>query len=48
MGPVRGMRRGAEEPAGLSQQQRDLYEEFGLEPNIVLAEIQKLATDEAR
>ena len=29
-------------------EQRDLYEEFGLDPAIVLAEIQKLATDEAR
>ncbi len=29
-------------------EQRDLYEEFGLDPDIVLAEIQKLATDEAR
>jgi hypothetical protein len=29
-------------------EQRDLYIEFGLDPDIVLAEIQKLATDEAR
>ena len=29
-------------------EQRDLYEEFGLDPDKVLEEIQKLATDEAR
>lgn len=29
-------------------EQRDLYKEFGLDPDIVLAEVQKLATDEAR
>src|SRR5436305_1884713 len=29
-------------------EQRDLYEEFGLDPDRVLEEIQKLATDEAR
>ncbi len=29
-------------------EQRDLYAEFGLDPDVVLAEIQKLATDEAR
>ena len=29
-------------------EQRDLYEEFGLDPDLVVAEFQKIATDEAR
>jgi hypothetical protein len=29
-------------------EQRDLYEEFGLDPDIVIQEFQKIATDEAR
>ena len=39
---------GAVQPRLAVSEQRDLYEEFGLDPDIVLAEIQKLATDEAR